>query len=115
MDLFPVPGIRDTLIRHAGKFDDNELCLDMLGMYDTHALEFNPSESGAASQGEERNGMIVWGDPTYVGSWEITRGFAKKWGWMIKNGCEELFKSTNSWRAIRMEEPLSWADLGLEG
>lgn len=101
IDLFPTPAIRDNLIRTAGTFDTCEFCDDMVGaLVENNALD------------DERNGMIIWGEPWDVNSWEFTEGFAKKWGWLL-DGCEELVTATNRWRAIRGEDPFSPTMLGL--
>jgi hypothetical protein len=54
---------------------------------------------------QKEGGLIVWGDPCEVASWEVTAEFYQKWGWTL-GGCVELFRSTNSWRAQRGEKPL---------
>ncbi|KAF2194253.1 hypothetical protein K469DRAFT_744902 [Zopfia rhizophila CBS 207.26] len=114
VDLFPVAEMRDALIRAMGRFDECELCIDMLG------YEIKPKVGAEArshrdlEEEEERKGVIVWGDPWYVESWEVTEGFVSKWGWMLEEGCEELLRSTNRWREIRGEEPLK-IENGLSG
>lgn len=89
----PDPGMRDNLIKNYGRFDDDDLCCDMLGgLYEG----FNDVE---------RRGMIAWSDPWTPDGWEVTEGFARKWGYLLK-GCGQLMLSTNRWRARRGEEPL---------
>lgn len=53
----------------------------------------------------ESRGLLVWGDPWLVSSWEISPGFAKKWAFLLK-GCGEMVHATNAWRESRGEEPL---------
>ena len=89
----PDPAMRDNLIRNYGRFDEDDLCCDMLGgLYEG----FNDVE---------RRGMIAWNDPWCPDGWEVTEGFARKWGYLLK-GCSQLILSTNRWRAQRGEEPL---------
>lgn len=90
LDFFPLPQIRDNLLRAGDFFDDEELCVDILGFWDT-------------SGGEKS--LIVWGDPWDPYSWEVTEAFVRKWGWVIR-GCTEILQSTNRWREKRGERKL---------
>lgn len=75
--------------------DECDLCDDILGtMYDEEV-----------SRHDERDGMIVWGEPWDVYSWELMEGFVKKWACMLVD-CDDLIQSTNRWRVKRGEEPL---------
>ncbi|KAL3706890.1 hypothetical protein TMatcc_007903 [Talaromyces marneffei ATCC 18224] len=95
IDLFPLPALRDNFIRLRGTFDECDLCDDILGtMYDEEV-----------SRHDERDGMIVWGEPWDVYSWELMEGFVRKWAYMLVD-CGELIESTNRWREKRGEEPL---------
>jgi len=58
-----------------------------------------------APEGSDRNGVIVWGEPWDVGSWELMEGFVRKWGFLLA-GCEVLIEGSNRWRARRGEGPL---------
>lgn len=90
LDIFPSPVMRDNLVKAGNEWDDEELCTDIQGFWD--------SSTGP-------HGLIVWDDPCTPAGWEVSPGFAKKWGWTIV-GCEDLMRSTNSWRAKRGEKPL---------
>ncbi|EON65447.1 hypothetical protein W97_04685 [Coniosporium apollinis CBS 100218] len=90
IDLFPFPAMRDNLLRIYGKFDEDQLCGDLVGW--------------CRSPGE-RTGLIVWSEPWDPSGWEATEAFLKTWGWTIR-GCREISYSTNYWRARRGEEPL---------
>lgn len=93
IDSVPCPQLRDTLIRAAGTFDDEDLCDDMCGgLYNG----FDDVES---------RGLLVWGDPWLVSSWEISEGFMKKWAFLLR-GCGDMVKCTNKWRESTGEEPL---------
>ncbi|KAJ9649903.1 hypothetical protein H2198_010778, partial [Neophaeococcomyces mojaviensis] len=91
IDLFPLPAMRDNLIQAGNRWDDEELCTDIMGFWEGNS-------DGHAS-------LIVWGDPSDPSNWELTKGFMKKWGWTVR-GCHELLQSTNRWRATRGEHPL---------
>lgn len=56
-----------------------------------------------------RKGLIVWGEPYDMQSWEATPGFLEKWAWAV-GGCDELVKSSNRWRLMRGEEPMRFSE-----
>ena len=58
-----------------------------------------------------RNGLIVWGEPHEMRSWELTPGFLAKWAWEVE-GCEELIEMSNYWRMQRGEEPMQLSQPG---
>jgi hypothetical protein len=95
IDLMPCPIMRDNAVKLQDTFDNDELCLDMVGGL----------HGGYDHPGVEKNGMLVWFDPWDVRGWELTEGFVKKWGFLIK-GCREAVEATNMWRSRRTEEPL---------
>ncbi|RAK99345.1 DUF3425 domain-containing protein [Aspergillus ibericus CBS 121593] len=88
LDFFPLPRLRDNLVMMADRFDDEELCHDVMGFWD------NASDSCS---------MLVWGEPSDPASWEVTEGFLRKWPWVVR-GCPELLQSTNRWRQSRGEK-----------
>lgn len=88
LDFFPLPNMRDNLIRAGDDWDDEALCHDLMGFWN--------SSSGNA-------GLLVWGEPWDVRNWELTEAFLKKWQWVVR-GCPELMNSTNAWRAQRGEK-----------
>jgi hypothetical protein len=95
VDSIPCPNLRDNIIRAetSTSLDEDELCNDLCGgLYDG----FDDCE---------QRGMLVWGEPWRIDSWEISPGLAQKWGWLFK-GCEEMIESTNRWREQRGEERL---------
>lgn len=126
IDLFPLPRVRDNLILLQGSFDSDELCDDALGyiVRDDESDSEDRPQCGNPERGygidrekewlkEERNGMIVWGDPWDIASWEMTEGFLIKYG-AFMTGCEdEIIGATNRWRKMRGERPLRWP-LGLK-
>lgn len=82
------------MIRAGPKLDVSEFCLDMMG-----------SMFGTANNNNAACGLLVWGDSWEIESWEMTKGFVAKWGWLA-HGCEELFRATNRWRLERGDEEL---------
>ncbi|KAL3467693.1 hypothetical protein BJX64DRAFT_283160 [Aspergillus heterothallicus] len=95
VDLFPLPALRDNLLHLQYSIDTCDLCDDILGAL--FEEESSPSS--------DRNGIIIWGEPWDVSSWELMEGFVQKWGFLLV-GCEVLIEASNRWRAIRGEEPL---------
>lgn len=98
LDILPFPQMRDNLLRlesdtntamEKHQYDADSLCHWMVG------LDANQKESG----------LILWGDPWNLASWEVTAEFFHKWGWTLE-GCVDLFRSTNYWRVRRGERPL---------
>ncbi|KAL7914024.1 hypothetical protein GGI35DRAFT_475859 [Trichoderma velutinum] len=98
IDILPYPQMRDNLLRlesgvntamEKRQYDADSLCHWMVGL-DTCQKE---------------SGLILWGDPWDLASWEVTAGFLHKWGWTLE-GCVDLFRATNYWRARRGEKPL---------
>lgn len=95
MDSIPDPQFRENMIKAdlEGLFDEDELCDDMIGgLFDG----YNDCET---------RGLLVWGEPWMTSSWELSDGFAAKWGWLLK-GCREMVNATNRWREGRGEERL---------
>ncbi|KAI9372823.1 hypothetical protein BJX61DRAFT_542333 [Aspergillus egyptiacus] len=95
LDFFPFPIMRDYLITASHLFDDEELCHDLMAFWDTR-------NTGAT--------LVVWGQPWDPWNWEVTEGFARKWGWLLR-GSWELLVSTNYWRRRRGEETLVWREV----
>lgn len=91
--MIPIPAMRDNLVLHQASIDEDEFCEDALGgLYEGY-------------DDIERRGIIVWGEPWSPSSWEVTEGFAKKYGFLLR-GCEELMEATQRFREARGEERL---------
>lgn len=74
-------------------YDQDDMCDDICGgLYDGY-------------DDVETRGLLVWGDPWRLSSWEISAGFAAKWAFLLR-GCEDMVRATNVWRESRGEEPL---------
>lgn len=82
LDCFPLPRMRDNLVRAAESFDDCELCTDIM----------DPTNGDI--------GIMVWGDPWLPQNWEVSELFVQRWSWVIE-GCPEIFVHSNYWRARR--------------
>ncbi|KAH6953845.1 hypothetical protein BKA56DRAFT_504531 [Ilyonectria sp. MPI-CAGE-AT-0026] len=126
INLFPFPCIRDNLIRYEGSFDHWDLLQDLVGelmsamparklrdspptitVSDPKTMWTLPLTSGCDEDEvtAERTGLIVWGEPYDMQSWEATPGFLAKWSWAVE-GCDHLVESSNRWRRMRGEEPI---------
>jgi hypothetical protein len=92
LDAFPFPRMRDNLILAGDSLDDDELCHDLTAFWDTRRSDAT---------------LLVWGTPWDPRNWEVTEGFAKKWGWVLR-GSPEILVSTNKWRVKRGERVLHW-------
>lgn len=113
IDCFPCPVMRENIIRHEFEFSHADFVKDLVGSLMNLQIFYQPpslSRSDPASiDMTAQTGLIIWGEPFLVSSWEMTPGFIRKWGWMVRN-CYELLDSTNQWRELRGEGPLSSAD-----
>ncbi|KAE8366011.1 hypothetical protein BDV27DRAFT_156310 [Aspergillus caelatus] len=118
INFLPIPKMRDNLIAKESCFDHAEFVRDLLGDKIVEYMfgSLRPSKPPIAStlaltDGDDddvtasRQGLILWGEPHRVESWEVTPGFIRKWAWAME-GCEELIVSSNRWRIIRGEEPI---------
>ncbi|MCJ1474355.1 hypothetical protein MMC13_003013 [Lambiella insularis] len=103
IDIFPHPAVRDNLILAGEAAANNDLCADLVG-----SMHAEPgSGMGVGDDGEEvvEMGMRVWSDPWDIRSWEVTAGFAQKWGWLMR-GAGDWLEASNEWRERRGEERL---------
>ncbi len=93
IDCFPLAAMRDNLIKYQESYNQDEWCADILGtLFDNH-------------RGGDLCGFIAWTEPWDISGWEISKGFARKYGRLLKS-CGELVESTNQRRMMRHEEPL---------
>ncbi|KAF9771670.1 hypothetical protein IL306_010678 [Fusarium sp. DS 682] len=128
INIIPFARVRDNLIRREGRFDNWELWQDLVGdhMSFTAATWQKGTPFSFSAPGTEleqsptllaenyidvdevtagRNGLIIWGEPHDMQSWEATPGFLTKWSWAVE-GCYELVEISNRWRMSRGEEPM---------
>jgi hypothetical protein len=115
INLLPFPRMRDNMIRRQGRFDHWELLTDLIGEFlggnqfprrqglplTIDLTDHEPQDEDVITTG--RKGLIVWGEPYNVQSWEATPGFFAKWAWAVE-GCDDLLESSNRWRFIRGED-----------
>ncbi|KAL2425969.1 hypothetical protein ABEF95_008123 [Exophiala dermatitidis] len=133
-DVIPDPDLRDNILRFGEEnIDDVELCLDMVG--DGNYDDDPPERSGGGSSDEKKDrdsdahadadaepepetqhrvGFIAWGEPWDINGWEVTRGFAIKWPFLLRNATG-IQESTNRWRVRRGEEPLDFERILSQG
>jgi hypothetical protein len=104
IDAVPWPGMRDALVRLSPQIDRDELCDDVLGgLYEG----FN-NVAG--------RGVILWGEPWRVEAWEVSEGFARRWGaLLLRDSCDELLEATQRFREVRGEERTDFARVWEEG
>jgi len=93
IDILPSPKMRDNAIGTLHLFTHSELIADLLGGL-------------VGRQSDIDYGLLVWSNPWEPSGWELTDGFVKKWGFLVQ-GCTDLVQSTNRWRDLRGEEPLT--------
>lgn len=94
LDLFPFPRMRDNLLIAAGVLspeEEQQLFTDVM-----------ESDGGK----DEWTGLVLWGEPWDLQSWEVSLPFLKRWAWLV-NGCPEIITSTNHWRRKRGEDAIS--------
>lgn len=119
IDLLPCPTMRENLIRRELEFSHSDFVKDLVGtlinlnIFSTISSSSAPIladrtdglQVDACAPSAAETGLIVWGEPYLIDSWEVTPNFLHKWGWAVV-GCQELIDSTNSWRRSRGETPL---------
>ncbi|KAJ5671934.1 hypothetical protein N7507_001061 [Penicillium longicatenatum] len=121
INSLPFPAMRDNLIKWEGSFNHAEFAKDVMGNIIDSILFPQPEGSSVTglmveNQGIEeledddevtanQSGLIVWGEPDRMDSWEATPGFLRKYAWAM-TGCDGLIESSNKWRRTRGEEPL---------
>ncbi|OBT85703.1 hypothetical protein VE02_05943 [Pseudogymnoascus sp. 03VT05] len=122
IDAIPFPRMRDNLIKPKTEYDPVELARDLIGdlvdfasAYDlTRPSDTDDVETLDLSKRENentatRNGLVIWGEPHCPENWEVSPGFLQKWRWTLE-GCQDVLDSSNRWRLLRDEEPLTAID-----
>ncbi|OAP55753.1 hypothetical protein AYL99_09905 [Fonsecaea erecta] len=141
IDILPHPVLRDNLIRATtslsvsessaadgttnsasnlfGVFDPDDLWTDSVGgLFFETGPSPGPVEEGKEEEEEVAGavfvGGIVWSPPWDISGWELSEGFWRKWGWMMKGCAGEVLEATNRWRRQRGEEELQlgWTSVG---
>ncbi|KAF3763906.1 hypothetical protein M406DRAFT_352548 [Cryphonectria parasitica EP155] len=125
IDILPSPRMRDNAIAavREGRLVEDGICADVLrgmcgGVKKTgkrlqplEEEDVEEEEQRRLRQGEEEEGpearLIVWTNPWEAGGWEVTEGFVRKYGYLLK-GCEDILGATNRYRRERGDDPLVW-------
>lgn len=96
LDLFPIPRMRDNILRgiEAGKYDEDELCDTLC----CDLLKFDENTKAA---------LVVWGESWDATGWEFSAEFFARWGVLLQ-GCTEVLETTNYWRQKRGERRLEY-------
>lgn len=118
IDMIPFPRVRDNLIRWEGYFDQRAFLRDLIGEIggptppETECSRELPVSTMTlavahdSAGGDQPGGLIVWGEPHELSSWELTPEFLAKWMW-VAEGCEELLVGmSNRWRLARGDDPM---------
>lgn len=89
LDLFPIPRLRDNMLRgiETGQYDEDELC-------DALCCDLLDFETGTTAS------LVVWGESWDAAGWEFSPEFFMKWGALLQ-GCPEVLDTTNYWRQKR--------------
>lgn len=118
MDVFPFPKMRDNLIRGQHSFDHKSFFQDVVGTSSsleppctrppqeimmTMSSPWREHSNTTISYG---NGLILWGEPHLMESWEVTPHFLVKWEWVFQ-GCREIVEVSNIWRMTRGDSLLA--------
>lgn len=96
-DIFPDPVVRDNGIRGVDMLPHGILCMTLAGRN-----TWNENDR------DRRTGMVIWGSPEDALSWEVTEGFVRSFGWLVK-GSHVLECATNRWRWTAGEDPIFFA------
>lgn len=93
LDVIPSPRLRDNILSYGDFVSEDDFCVDVMGGLFEGFDDI------------ELNGILVWGEPWSETGWEVTQGFVKKWGFLLK-GCDALIEATNKYRTARGEDRL---------
>lgn len=125
IDLLPSARMRDNAIVAVaeGRLRNEDLCADILrgicgegkGCGESkgrgQALQDGTGPGGHDGNDGDEARLIVWKDPWDPSGWEVTEGFLKKWGFLLRGGGgdeDDMVRATNRWRALRGEGPIVW-------
>ncbi|KAH8658294.1 hypothetical protein BX600DRAFT_64604 [Xylariales sp. PMI_506] len=109
LDLIPLPGIRDNILRGmaAGWIEEDLLCLDLIDVRDQpehgkiSAGECSPEAAkGGSGDGVTLSPLVVWGEAWDPSVWELSPVFFQNWSSLV-DGCAEVLEVTNWWREKR--------------
>lgn len=90
IDIFPLPEVRDSILRICGTPEEDELNIDLVDVEEND---------------REKPNLVIWGHHSDPWAWEATIPFLHKWGWLVRD-CQTLLESTNYWREKRGDKRL---------
>ena len=91
-DVFPDALLRERIIlAEEGSYDEDALCGDLIGW--------------PTGDQDPHNGLMVWGEPWRVESWEVSEAFLKRHRTLVVS-CKDLIESSNRWRVLRGDKRL---------
>lgn len=97
-----------------GRLRNEDLCADILrgicgdGKRREGTAQSVADPSGGGKGGDEAR-LLVWTTPWDPSGWEVTEGFLRKWGFLLRgDGEDDMLTATNRWRALRGEDPIVW-------
>lgn len=96
LDLFPIPELRDNILRglEAGMYDEDHLAQELTcDLLDLDSTSF-PS-------------LIIWGDSWDISGWEFSPDFFRKWAGLL-DGNPDAWMATDYWREKRHEMKLEF-------
>lgn len=122
IDILPSARMRDNAIVAVaeGRLRNEDLCADILrgicgeGNSCGDAKGRGRPVRSVAGPGDcgddvDEARLIVWKDPWDPSGWEVTEGFLRKWGFLLRgDGEDDMVRATNRWRALRGEDPIVW-------
>lgn len=118
IDILPSGRMRDNAIVAVaeGRLRNEDLFADILRgicgegkRYGGTPGSVASSRSGGIDDGEREARMIVWKDPWDPSGSEVTEGFLRKWGFLLRGeGDDNMIRATNRWRTLRGEDPIVW-------
>ncbi|KAH6719649.1 hypothetical protein BKA61DRAFT_628703 [Leptodontidium sp. MPI-SDFR-AT-0119] len=108
MNMFPFPEIRDNLIRRQHSFNHKDFLKSLFGdliyvMSPTGQYQLGPlsvlslprhGQQDDSLPGNDREGLILWGEAYLKENWEATPLFLTKWPW-VAEGCHGLVDISN--------------------
>ncbi|KAK9242191.1 hypothetical protein V1506DRAFT_548333 [Lipomyces tetrasporus] len=116
IDMLPFPAMRDNLIKRQDSFRHLDFLADLVGdvvhlnppgcLKDAELLAPALGGGEETQLGSNSKGLILWGEPHLVESWEATPTFLSRWSW-VAEGCEGLIEISNRWRETRGEGPIT--------
>lgn len=117
IDILPSARMRDNAIVAVaeGRLRNEDLCADILRGICGPGKRRQRTARSVAGPGDDGNDdgeearLIVWKDPWDASGWEVTEGFMRKWGFLLRGDDEgDMVRATNRWRALRGEDPIVW-------